>query len=136
MRWINHFYAFYNDFWDLQLKSSHSPLLKKLIYIRKLMLEKFGDIVSAKIALENWSEGEKFSTRDAYEVLRPKRIKRSWASMVRVPSSSLKHSFVFWMATLDRLPIELNSSFLDINPSCSMCDDAYLESTHHIFFNC
>lgn len=86
--------------------------------------------------LEKWSStGNKFKVSKAYDMLRPHEPKIRWHRVVWEGRNTPKHSFILWMATLDKLSTYDRLAFLHVDSVCRWCQTEN-ETHHHVFFEC
>ncbi|KAL1203942.1 putative ribonuclease H protein [Cardamine amara subsp. amara] len=78
-----------------------------------------------------------FSTKIAWEHMRPTATKPSWAKAVWFKGHVPKHAFTFWTANLNRLPVRarLVTWGMNISPLCCLCNQQ-LETRDHLFLHC
>lgn len=78
-----------------------------------------------------------FSTKKAWDHIRPSAPKGIWAKVVWFKSAIPKHAFTFWTAHLDKLPVRsrLLNWGMNISSSCCLCTQ-HLETRDHLFLHC
>ena len=78
-----------------------------------------------------------FSTKITWELLRPKEDNKGWFNAVWFKHSVLKHSFNFWVANLNRLPVNARIAQWSphLSPLCTLCT-THDETRDHLFINC
>lgn len=76
-----------------------------------------------------------FSVISAWNILREPSPKLPWTALIWFRWSIPKHSFINWLAYMDRLRTEGTSKYnLQLDTSCEFCGLA--ESSDHLFFAC
>lgn len=83
--------------------------------------------------LETWSNPRGIKVSRVYEWLRPRAppyFRTMWHSICEP-----KHSFMVWLATLERLPAKDRLKLSNGNLSCVLCQSAN-ETHSHMFFHC
>lgn len=80
---------------------------------------------------------ESYQIAQTWEVLRPKKSVKLWASLVWFKGAIPKHAFNMWIANLNRLPTRsrLVSWGIPIPPACCFCND-YEETREHLLLRC
>lgn len=80
---------------------------------------------------------QEFSTKITWEHLRPKEENKSWFPAVWFKNAVPKHSFNFWVANLDRLPVNARLAQWSphLSPLCTFCSD-HEESRDHMLITC
>ncbi|KAL1225687.1 putative ribonuclease H protein [Cardamine amara subsp. amara] len=83
------------------------------------------------------SRSTTFSTKLAWEHIRPTASKPSWAKVVWFKGAVPRHAFTFWTANLNRLPVRtrLASWGMNISPLCCLCN-LHDETRDHLFLHC
>ncbi|XP_061375404.1 uncharacterized protein LOC133317555 [Gastrolobium bilobum] len=123
------------NIWEHDPSPWDSPLLKKIMLIRNILLDRELHSDGALLTLESWTRDNAVEASKAYAYFRLTRPKVYWHKAVWNPAIPPKAAFIFWLAmkgkllTLDRAP------FLEIDPSCPLC--SMVEESHaHLFFLC
>lgn len=83
------------------------------------------------------SEFEKFPTAKTWDYLRPRNQVKVWSDSVWFKGATPKHSFIMWMAQLDRLPTRsrLAAWGMQIPSTCCLCSD-FEETRDHLLLRC
>ncbi|XP_018512880.1 uncharacterized protein LOC108871187 [Brassica rapa] len=84
---------------------------------------------------ENNSGG--FSTKETWKFLRPRAAAKDWSKVVWFKNMVPKHAFNFWVANLDRLPVNerlVQWGLMDIG-TCTFCSTDE-ETRDHLLFSC
>lgn len=78
-----------------------------------------------------------FSTKKAWEHIRPKSNVKQWAKVVWFKGAVPKQAFTFWTANLNRLPVRdrLVSWGMNISSLCCLCN-VQTETRDHLFLHC
>lgn len=108
-----------------RLRGARSPSAEALqIYLTTIPLPNSNTTPDTFYWLVDDKPLNKFSTKLTWEVLRQRFTHQPWSSHVWFRGAILKHSFLMWLAQLDRLPTRsrLFSWGLNIPTSCFLCD--------------
>lgn len=81
--------------------------------------------------------GKTYSIASCYEVLRRRKVRVQWASMVWSTGVMSRHSFIWWLTIHMKLKtrVFLQSRGMQISAECCFCNHDG-ENVSHIFFNC
>lgn len=110
-------------------------LFKNLIRIKNEMIVKAGSAQAAITRLEPWSGLKGLHVKSVYEWLRPRATPRPCFRSIWHSIHTPKHSFMVWLATLERLPTKDRMNLSDGDLMCVLCQAA--SETHaHLFFDC
>ena len=84
-----------------------------------------------------WKEEGKYKASAVWSSIRPKHEKVSWNKLVWSSLNVPKHSFISWMAILNRLSTrdKMREWGIVIDGKCELCHNE-MESRNHIFFRC
>ena len=102
--------------------SRDSALIKGIIRAKDHIVRMDRGGLTVAQLLESWCVGGKFSVATSYEATRLRRPEVTWSREVWPTHGTPKHSFILWMATLQRLPTYDRLHFLDVDPRCRFCD--------------
>src|SRR4051794_26706595 len=105
-----------------------SPLIKGVLRARDFLMTIDRGGLTVSQLLDSWCVGGRFSVATAYGALRPRGQEVTWAREVWPTHGTPKHSFILWMATLQRLSTYDRLHYLDVDPRCRFCDGE--EETH------
>ena len=133
-RWIHYRYIKQGSVWDLQVTKDHSPLIRKVLQIRDLIVQRECTVDGAIRVIEDWHRTGHMTAR-AYEYLRRRVPRVAWASVVWTSYTPPKYSCVVWLALRTRLQTTDRLLFMDLDPQCQLCSCS-MESTQHLFFSC
>lgn len=83
------------------------------------------------------SKAKGFSTKETWEVLRPREQLKDWAPSVWFKGAVPRQSFTHWVAQYDRLPTRerLASWGLQVPLCCCLCN-TMIENRDHLFLRC
>ena len=135
VRWVHHRYLSVIDPFEWEPHRCDSPLIKAIIHARDVVDELENRNGSVEDTLEDWCVAGRFRVSKAYEAMREKRPRVSWAKQVWAPNNTPKHMFILWLANLGKLSTFDRLFFLDIESGCRLCG-ADLETHEHLFFEC
>ncbi|KAE8728090.1 hypothetical protein F3Y22_tig00004779pilonHSYRG00078 [Hibiscus syriacus] len=121
--WIKCYIFKDKDFWNVDIRSSQSWGLRKLLKLRQ----------EARPILDAGNT----TITTVWDAIRVKKAIVPWQKIVWFPMHIPKHSLISWMALLDRLPTRerLNHMGLITDCKCILCDEP-LETRDHIFMLC
>ncbi|XP_010431231.1 PREDICTED: uncharacterized protein LOC104715533 [Camelina sativa] len=83
------------------------------------------------------SRKDSFSTKITWEALRPSALTKVWYKAVWFKRGIPKHSFTFWVANMNMLPVKvrMTSWGTNIDPVCTLCSNG-VETRDHLFLHC
>ncbi|GKV02273.1 hypothetical protein SLEP1_g14730 [Rubroshorea leprosula] len=83
------------------------------------------------------SASSSFKARKTWHWIRNKQARVSWHKLVWFPQSIPKHSFIWWLAVLDRLTTRARQKKWPptLTDTCVLCNN-HSETTEHLFFKC
>ena len=86
---------------------------------------------------ERWKIPGRYKAAAVWSSIRPKQEKVAWHKLVWFSINVPKHSFISWMAILNRLLTRdgLREWGVQVEESCVLCQIG-LESRSHLFFGC
>lgn len=116
-------------------KKDSPPIFKNLIRIRDELIEKSGTAPASLALLTEWSTSRGLHVKSVYEWLRPRAPPRPCFSSIWNSICTPKHSFMVWLATLERLPTKDRMQLGNGDLMCVLCQAAY-ETHSHLFFRC
>lgn len=79
----------------------------------------------------------RFNSKTTWEGIRPSGEIKQWFKAVWFTGSVPKHSFTFWVANLNRLPVRsrMASWGIQLDPTCCLCNQ-FEETRDHLFLQC
>ena len=132
--WIGIYMLKGRSIWEVSATQSSSWNWKKLLQLRVLASR----FVEFKNGVEVWKyPGSKYSAATVWKEIRQKQDKVSWARFLWSTMAIPKHTFISWMAILNRLPTmdRLNSWGMNVRGTCCHCQ-VEEETRDHLFFGC
>ncbi|XP_020262718.1 uncharacterized protein LOC109838708 [Asparagus officinalis] len=136
VRWIHGNYLKHRDVWNVKAKKGDSWMWKQLLKCRDKALNEVGGIDNLKKLLGDCYENSKIKLSAIYSVFSPANQKVPWSNTVWGVLNYPRHSFILWLAVLNRLQTQerlLRRGIININ-QCYLC--AGSESRDHLFFEC
>ncbi|XP_020263301.1 uncharacterized protein LOC109839283 [Asparagus officinalis] len=138
IKWVHGNYLQNQNVWTVQPKTNDSWMWRQLLKMRDMLVSKFGNVVTARIA-DCCSDG-KLLLSAVYSVLLQPTNAVAWAKTVWDGFLYPKHSFVLWLACHSRLLTKdrlCRMNILSTNQLyCVLCDRHQLETRDHILFEC
>lgn len=135
IRWVNEFYLADTPIWEWEAKDTTAPFFKNLVRIRDEMLAKAGSKDLLLQRLQSFASSGHLSVGLLYDWLRVKSPDKPWGKLIWAHCMTPKHSFVLWMAAVDRLHTVDRMKYSSFNPKCALCG-VVNESRAHLFFQC
>jgi len=135
VQWVHQEFLHSSSIWHRVQRNDDSPLVKRLMNIRDIMLQACGSVDSAVRMISSWYNGSLFNLKAAYDFLRDKGPYKFWTQIVWHPCLVPKHSFILWLAVRSRLLTRDRLLFLESNRACPFCNREE-ESAGHLFFLC
>jgi hypothetical protein len=132
---VNHFYLQDTNIWTVPFQKTSSPIWKSFIKLHDWLLDDCGGQPAVISMLQSWVNTSKPFSANAYEYLRTKETPVPWVNVVWESWCLPWHSFILWLALLQRLRTRDRLHFIDIDASCVFCHD-HDESHSHLFFAC
>ena len=120
--------------WDVSATHTSSWNWKKLLQLRGLARR----FVELKNGVEVWKfPGCKYSAAAVWKELRQRQNKVPWARFLWGSMAIPKHSFITWMALLNRLPTldRLAAWGISVGGICCNCQEE-METRDHLLFGC
>ncbi|KAL0287625.1 UNVERIFIED_CONTAM: putative mitochondrial protein [Sesamum angustifolium] len=78
----------------------------------------------------------RFSTQFAYSLFQPNRTKVEWHTLLHDRYKIPKHTFILWLAILEKLSTMDKFWISHGDIGCVLCDGQFVESHDHLFFKC
>ncbi|XP_073298551.1 uncharacterized protein [Primulina huaijiensis] len=131
IKWVNHFYSSFGDIWKWRWHKDDSPLIKQILSIRDVLIQRMGSVEDATGILHSWFHDRKGLNR-AYIWFANSVGRWPWKPLLNCPFILPKHKVTLWLMahskllTRDRLPFATDKS-------CVLCNSD-LESINHLFF--
>ncbi|RAL49224.1 hypothetical protein DM860_014442 [Cuscuta australis] len=136
VKWVHNVYIKHDNVWLWQPKKRHSVLLKRIAYVRELLVQKLDNRNSSlEAALQTFCIGDNLIPSKVYDFLRAKTNPKPWMAFIWHSTIPPKCSFTMWLAFRRRLPTKTNLEFLGIPMECALCG-VELEEIDHLFFDC
>ncbi|XP_020258830.1 uncharacterized protein LOC109835258 [Asparagus officinalis] len=138
IKWVHGTYLRRNDIWNVTAKNSDSWMWKQMIKARDRAALSCGGINNLLQLLNVCGRNTKFHISALYHDLLPVTQQVPWHYTVWDQLSYPKHSFISWLAVLNKLLTKdrLMKRGLIIDGSCCLCSGAELENRNHLFFSC
>ena len=109
-------------------------LIKKIIHIRDIIINKEGNLEAAKQIMHSWSNNDNLLVGKAYDCFRGIRPTVNCSSVIWSPVVPPKMSFILWLAKKNRLLTLDKAAFLNKRVLCPLCSNE-AESHAHVFFS-
>ncbi|VFQ90070.1 unnamed protein product [Cuscuta campestris] len=136
VKWVHNVYIKHDNVWLWQPKKRHSVLLKRIAYVRELLVQKLDNRNSSlEAALQTFCIGDNLIPSKVYDFLRAKTNPKPWMAFIWHSTIPPKCSFTMWLAFRRRLRTKTNLEFLGIPMECALCG-VELEEIDHLFFDC
>ncbi|KAL2253084.1 UNVERIFIED_CONTAM: hypothetical protein Sindi_0103100 [Sesamum indicum] len=120
MQWVNGVYLRGASIWNWQPKMGDSPLLQRLVEIRKRVVSAFGSPEAAIEHMTGWATTKGLRTSKAYEYFRPKLTRQPWKASKWKALIPPKYSFILWLGLRGRLAIRDRLGSLHEEDLCSL----------------
>ncbi|XP_073307023.1 uncharacterized protein [Primulina huaijiensis] len=133
IKWVNYFYSSFGDIWKWRWHKDDSPLIKQILSIRDVLIQRMCSVEDATGILHSWFHDMKGLNR-AYIWFANSVGRWPWKPLINRPFILPKHKVTLWLMahskllTRDRLPFATDNS-------CVLCN-SHLESINHLFFEC
>ncbi|XP_062104537.1 uncharacterized protein LOC133815748 [Humulus lupulus] len=128
VKWVHHVYIKNEDWWDHCGSLQSSWYWKKIVEVK----EKFKHLIDISRFIQ-----EDYTIKNGYHLLCAVSKRAQWCSEVWSRLNIPKHSFILWMAMLDRLKTKQRlMRFQMVNNSVCLLCDVHDESIAHLFFDC
>ncbi|KAL9178235.1 hypothetical protein ABFS82_01G112800 [Erythranthe guttata] len=138
IQWVSEFYLKGRTIWEWSPSLTASPFFKSIIRIRDELVESAGTTQLLIAKLKSFTELGKLNVSKVYDWIRAQAPIKPWGKLLWAPSMTPKHSFILWMATMDRLAtmdrVEKRSREV-VNSKCVLCG-VETETKKHLFFAC
>lgn len=135
VKWVNEFFLRGSSIWVWIPKPDSPPIFKNLVQIKDEMVARVGSVQAVVEMLEPWCTSGGLQVSRVYEWLRPRALPRPGFRNIWHTVCTPKHSFMVWLATLERLPTKDRLPWSDVSPTCVFCSE--VDETHsHLFFQC
>ena len=123
---IHHVYLRNENFWDHKAPLNNTWQWRKIMEIKEEVKSSIKDQIPAS-----------YSIAKGYKLFLGQQQKQRWCTQVWSKWNIPKHSFILWMAWLNRLATRNRiKRFKDIaDDKCVFCSDQQ-EDTEHLFFTC
>ncbi|XP_020272687.1 uncharacterized protein LOC109847864 [Asparagus officinalis] len=138
IKWIHGTYLKHRNIWQVEAKVGDSWMWKQILKIRDNVLNLCGGVSGLLHLISSCIKSSKLKISALYHALLPITPKVVWRETVWEGISFPKHSFVLWLAILDRLLTQdklLNRGVINRN-CCILCSVNATESRNHLFFAC
>ncbi|XP_057965321.1 uncharacterized protein LOC131155890 [Malania oleifera] len=122
------------DIWVAMAKHGDSPLFKKLVEIKNLIVNVCGSSAAAINLLNGWDMGHN-SSNMCYDFWRNKGTRVPWFKEVWNSGKTPKHSFILWFDLKGKLLTNENLIGDDVDHLCELCRND-IETIDHLFFKC
>ena len=132
--WIETYVLKGRSIWEVSNTQTSSWNWKKLLQLRNLASR----FIEVKNGAEVWKfPGSKYSAETIWKEIRPKQDKVPWARFLWSTMVIPKHTFISWMAILNRLPTmdRLIAWGMNVRGTCCNCQKEE-ETRDHLFFGC
>ncbi|KAM6579884.1 hypothetical protein CsatA_003658 [Cannabis sativa] len=128
VKWVDCVYIKNHNWWEYKAPQSSSWYWRKMVSIK--------DLVKQTMNIEEFSK-EDYKVAAGYKHLVQEQGRVDWCNEVWSRINTLKHSFLTWLAILQRLKTKVRLCRLKVidSPVCSLCNVAD-ETTEHLFFRC
>ncbi|XP_061360507.1 uncharacterized protein LOC133304483 [Gastrolobium bilobum] len=123
------------NIWDHAPSSADSPLFKKIILIRNIILDREQHKDGALHVLGSWAHNSTIDASKAYAYFRLPKPNVYWHKVVWNTALPPKAAFIFWLAMKGKLLTLDIAPFLEMDPVCPLCSTVE-ESHAHLFFLC
>ncbi|XP_074313549.1 uncharacterized protein LOC141648728 [Silene latifolia] len=138
--WIawNKYYTFKEkNIWTLSLNERLPASLKGILQARDSCLQLAGSVQQAKTLLQSCVSNGRFCLSKAYDILRIKNPKVSWAKLLSRPVIIPSHRLTLSLAIDNKLPTVDNmvKKGMALPNRCCLCKQAE-ENQSHLFFGC
>ncbi|XP_012853094.1 PREDICTED: uncharacterized protein LOC105972664 [Erythranthe guttata] len=70
-----------------------------------------------------------------YDWIRHMALVKPWGKLIWATSMTPQHSFVLWMAAMERMHTMDRMEYLELDDTCVLCD-VQMENGKHLFFQC
>ncbi|KAK4381497.1 hypothetical protein Sango_2962300 [Sesamum angolense] len=78
----------------------------------------------------------KFSVQSAIELFQPRNNQVEWHGLLQGRYKIPRHSFILWLAILEKLSTMDKAWLSHGDNGCVLCDGHFMETHEHLFFNC
>ncbi|XP_058727130.1 uncharacterized protein LOC131598561 [Vicia villosa] len=128
VKWLNAYYIKGQDVQEWQIPHDCSWIIKQIMKSRVLIIND-----------PKWKtklNGEKFRTRDSYELMRETQPPVSWRTVFYANNARPRSIFHLWLLMLGRIPTKdrLVKFGVQVDQKCCFCIEN--ESIDHLFFQC
>ena len=128
-------YSINNKFDAVTGRTDDSPIWKKVLVLRNLVVSAFGTVDNAVATMDLWSCKNKFDASLAYQHFRRHGARVPWHRQIWCPEALPKFSFIGWLAARGRLLTRDRLHGPVIHLECPFCGTRP-ESHAHLFFAC
>lgn len=134
--WVSAYYITDHDLWLIQVKKQDSTSWKQFIAIRDEIVQKTGNIHSAKKLVQEWCNSKK-QNKDIYNFFREHADIYKWHKITWEVLSVPKHAFILYLISLNALSTtdNMKKRGIQMASKCVMCDEDE-ENADHLFFKC
>ncbi|XP_060959260.1 uncharacterized protein LOC133030510 [Cannabis sativa] len=128
VKWVHCVYIKNHNWWEYKASQSSSWYWRKMVSIK--------DLVKQTLNYEEFSK-EEYKVAAGYKLLVQEQGRVDWCNEVWSRINTPKHSFLTWLAILQRLKTKDRLCRFRVidSPVCSFCNIAD-ETTEHLFFRC
>ncbi|KAM6574463.1 hypothetical protein CsatA_022790 [Cannabis sativa] len=128
VKWVHCVYIKHHNWWEYKVPQTSSWYWKKMVDVR--------DIVKEKLQIAEFTRTE-FKVAAGYRVLVTDHDRVTWSNEVWSRLNIPKHSFLTWLAMLNRLKTKDRLYRFKVTDSntCPCCNNAE-ENVDHLFFKC
>ncbi|XP_073271519.1 uncharacterized protein [Primulina huaijiensis] len=133
IKWVQHFYRSSSDIWSWEVHKQDSPLLKKLLHLRDLLIGGFGTKEIAQQKICYWFASHQGMSR-AYEYFVQSKGKWPWKIILSRHCILPKHRIILWLLAHQKLLTRDRMGFVE-DKICMLCNEVD-ESNSHLFFKC
>lgn len=133
IKWISQLYNNRDSVWVWQWHREQSPLIKQILHIREILVDKNGTVEAAIDCLEFWFNNSGGVSK-AYDFFVGQIGNWPWNPILWKGSILPKHRYALWIFSHRKFLTKDRLGFLtDVH--CVLCNDK-LETFNHLFFEC
>ncbi|XP_020251372.1 uncharacterized protein LOC109828828 [Asparagus officinalis] len=138
IKWIHGKYLKNTNIWLVNMKVGDSWMWKQLIKARDKAITICGGIENLKRCINSCCKNSSIQLSKLYSAISPVSNKVNWYLTVWDTLIYPKHSFILWLAVLNRLLTreKLLKRGIIQSDHCCLCSDNVQESRNHLFFDC